>query len=193
MASRWRAGRAPYICLEMSHLYPLARSAAEALKAERPAARTRHEAERLAHGTDVIKLATEWISAAEGEGEVEEVQANAGLSQGFIQAYEDETGQPVYAITYWQLAGPIGEPKAAIKRTTPEASKPVSKPEKPPAQDHTDDLYFRNGRTKRGGRRRYVDPRQMDLFARPDGRGYEHTEGGAVINDEEGDGTTFGG
>jgi hypothetical protein len=178
----------------MSHLYPLARSAAEALEAERPAARTRHEAERLANGTDVLKLATEWISVAEGEGEVAEVQANAGLSQGFIQAYEDETGKPVYAITYWQLAGPAGEPEAASAPAPPrEVVQPDSKPQKPPAADHTDDLYFRSKRTPRRGRKPYVDPRQMDLFARPDGRGYEHTEGGAVINDEEGDGTTFGG
>lgn len=177
----------------MSHLYPLACSVSEALEPERPAARTRHEAERLAHGTEIVKLATDWISKAESDVNLADVQANAGLSQGFIQVYEDETGQPVYAVTYWQLSGPIGEPELQRKPEPKTAAKAAAKVKDTPAEDHTDDLYFRSKRTKRTGRKRYVDPRQMDLFARPDGRGYEHTEGGAVINDEEGDGTTFGG
>ncbi|MEL6567613.1 MAG: hypothetical protein AAFQ22_04280 [Pseudomonadota bacterium] len=184
----------------MSHLYPLARSAAEALESDRPAARTRYEAERLAHGTQILKLATEWISETEGGVSLSDVQANAGLSNGFIQVYEDEAGNPVYAVTYWQLADTIGEaPPDAPAKSDPqnepasERATSAAKPAPAPAEDHTDDLYFRAKRTKRRGRKRHVDPRQMDLFAAPDARGYEHTEGGAVITDEEGDGTTFGG
>jgi len=177
----------------MSHLYPLAQSAAEALQATRPAARTRHEAERLAQGTQVIRLATDWVSGAEGDVDMAALQASAGLSQGFIQAYEDESGKPAYAVTYWRLAGPVGAPRAALAPPPekPAPAEPAPRPD--PPEDHTDDLYFRSKRTKRRARRRHVDPRQMDQFARPDARGYEHTEGGAVITDEEGDGTTFGG
>ncbi|MEL6663652.1 MAG: hypothetical protein AAFR33_11695 [Pseudomonadota bacterium] len=177
----------------MSHLYPLAETASDALAEDRPRARTRFDAERLAHGTNVLKLATEWISKTEGEVDVAAVQASAGLSQGFIQAYEDEAGEPVYAVTYWKLEGPIGEPpEAEAEAAKPPQTKATDAARKP-AEDHTDDLYFKSKRTKKRGRKRYIDPRQMDLFARPDGRGYEHTEGGAVITDEEGDGTTFGG
>ncbi|MEM9739748.1 MAG: hypothetical protein AAF829_07745 [Pseudomonadota bacterium] len=198
MVLSWTTVQAPYIRFEMSHLYPLAQSAEEALAPERPAARTRHDAERHAFGTEILKLATAWISDADGDVDVADVRANAGLSQGFIQAYEDENGKPVYAITYWQLKGPLGDASAQDLPSVPAPveiaaqAKPKSDPENAPAEDHTDDLYFRSKRSKRG-RKRYVDPRQMDLFTAPDARGYEHTEGGAVITDEEGDGTTFGG
>ena len=43
------------------------------------------------------------------------------------------------------------------------AKKPEPEPAEAEAPDHTDDLYFRRGRTK-PSRRRYVDPRQLDLF-----------------------------
>lgn len=177
----------------MSHLYPLAETAREALDTGRPMARTRFDAERLANGTPVTKLATEWISEAEGDVDLAEVQASTGLSQGFIQAYEDEAGRPVYAVTYWQLDGPVGAGTTAPAPETAPAGKAGPATPATPVEDHTDDLYFRARRTRKRARKPHVDPRQMDLFARPDGRGYEHTEGGAVINDEEGDGTTFGG
>jgi len=69
----------------------------------------------------------------------------------------------------------------------------------PPASaqgDHTDDLYFRGGRTRKRRRAPRTDPRQLDLFTGPDQQGYEHPDPdnpGIVLTDEEGDGTTFGG
>ncbi|MEM1106349.1 MAG: hypothetical protein AAGH87_08145 [Pseudomonadota bacterium] len=177
----------------MSHLYPLAEDARGALDLSAPVARTRFDAERLGAGAQVLKLTTEWISETEGDLALSDVEAQAASGRGFIQAYEDEAGRPVYAVTYWQMDGPVGtapDPDAASEAGEAEPAEPV--PDVEADEDHTDDLYFR---VRRGRRQRkpYVDPRQLDLFIRPDGRGFEHAEGGAVITDEEGDGTTFGG
>jgi hypothetical protein len=177
----------------MSHLYPLAETALEALAEDRPAMRTRAEAERRAGVAEVLKLHTDWLSASDIDDEARARLANAGLSQGFVQTYEDESGAPVYAVTYWQIDRPLdASPPAA----PPPLTKPKTKAKPKGEEDHTDDLYFRGGRTRKRKRRVHVDPRQMDLFVSPDMSGYEHADPGnksVIINDEEGDGTTFGG
>ncbi|MEO0882756.1 MAG: hypothetical protein AAFY34_08460 [Pseudomonadota bacterium] len=138
----------------MSHTYPLAASAVDALNAPEHAARTRHDAERLAgEEMRVISLETEWLTLdADNIGDLME-RAETGVGDGFIQRYENADGSPVLAVTYWrlvpQLKG-IGSKKATAK--------PKSKRE-----DHTDDLYFKKGRTK-PRHRKGVHPQQLDLF-----------------------------
>ncbi|MEL7452984.1 MAG: hypothetical protein AAGJ50_06385, partial [Pseudomonadota bacterium] len=87
----------------MSHAYPLARTAADALNAPDQAARTLHEAARLAGDRSMTGLVTEWVSVAPAEAEEMMVKAEQGVGDGFIQRYEDADGQPVLAITYWQI------------------------------------------------------------------------------------------
>ncbi len=168
----------------MSHLYPLAVSAADALVSPEPAARTRYEAETLAGDVSIGGLETEWISPDDDQPETYTAAADAGVSAGFVQRYEDASGAPVYAVTYWKLE------KAKKKKATKPAKKPASK-----AEDDTDELYFRSGRTKARKRKRKADPRQLDLFQGPDQKGYEYRDPdnpGVIIADEEGDGTSFG-
>lgn len=135
----------------MSHAYPLGKTAKEALKDAKAAARTRYEAEDLADGVAIAALQTEWLTPAAKDlpDILEQAEANPG--HGFVQHYEDASGNTVLAVTYWKLA------------KTPKKLKPKPEP-KPVNDDDTDDLYFKSGRTKKGRRKRYVDPNQMDLF-----------------------------
>lgn len=181
----------------MSHLYPLAETALQALTEDRPAVRTRHEAERKAGLAEVVKLQTDWLTAEDMDAEILAGRADGpGLSQGFVQTYEDEHGQPVYAVTYWKLDRALDSlPSAAPQKPATKAKK-KAKAKTKSKEDHTDDLYFRGGRTRKRKRRAHADPRQLDLFMTPDTSGYEHADPGnssVIINDEEGDGTTFGG
>lgn len=142
----------------MSHLYPIAETAEEALTDAKVAALTRYEAEALADGREIERLETEWLTREKtGISEVIDA-ADAGPGLGFVQQYEDESGAPVLAVTYWKLGAPTN---ASAK-----PDKPADKPKEVP-EDHTDDLYFRQGRTKparKRGRKKYIDPRQMDMF-----------------------------
>lgn len=140
----------------MSHLYPIATSAEDAVSPDNPAALTRAEAERLAEGRGIQALETEWLTVTLGKATEMRAAADAGQGHAFIQQYENEEGSPVLAITYWR----IGEKIAAPSEDVPELKAPETAAE----PDHTDDLYFRVGRTKRRGRYKKVDPRQMDLF-----------------------------
>lgn len=179
----------------MSLAYPLAKDAEDALSGAGQAARTRYDAEGLAGETPILSLETEWFKPEEETLQALLKQAESGEAKGFVQTYEDADGKPVLAVTYWKLG------KTPKKKT----SKPVPPPVKPKARaaqkkkteaDHTDDLYFRHGRTRKSRRRKYVDPRQMDLFMSPDQRGYERSDPNnpnTMLTDEEGDGTTFGG
>lgn len=179
----------------MSHLYPLAETAAEALSSPEPAARTRADAERLAGATEVLRLETEWLTPGEDQAAEMAGEAAAVFGLGFVQTYEDETGAPVYAVTYWKLAGPIVADAPAEPAKTPKA-KAARPPSKKTGEDDTDDLYFKGGRTRRRKRKRYVDQRQLDLFVQADTRGYERRDPSnpdIILTDEEGDGTTFGG
>lgn len=140
----------------MSHAYPLGKTARDALKGAKDAARTRYEAEDLAGDVAVAALETEWITPSEKDLPKIMAQAADNPGHGFVQHYEDGSGNTVLAVTYWKLA------KAKKK-------KPAPKPKPEPAaqaepEDHTDDLYFKSGRTKKSRRKRHVDPNQMDLF-----------------------------
>jgi len=140
----------------MSHAYPLGKTARDALKTAKAAARTRYEAEDLADGVAIAALETEWITptAKDLPKLLEQVEINPG--QGFVQHYEDGSGNPVLAVTYWKLAKAAKKPKPKPK-PAPEAE----------SDDHTDDLYFKSGRTKKSRRKPAVDPNQMDLFGAP--------------------------
>ena len=168
----------------MGHLYPLAFDARAALDGAQHSARTRADAERLAGEAAVERLETEWLSVSEDEAAAMLSRADAVAGDGFVQRYEDDEGRPVLAVSYWKVSD------APLSKPLP----PVVAPE--PEPEHTDDLYFRSGRTKtRKRRKRYVDPRQLDLFTGPDQQGFERRDPhnpAVIIPDEEGDGTTFG-
>ncbi|MCA8902234.1 MAG: hypothetical protein KDA53_13415 [Hyphomonas sp.] len=137
----------------MSHAYPLGTSIEDALKPEAEAARTRAEAEALAgDGLQVVALTTDWLPVSEEAAEAMLAAGGEG-AHGHLQRYEDDKGSPVIAVTWWKLEAETKKKKAA----KPKAPEPAAE------ADHTDDLYFRRGRTK-PSRRRYVDPRQLDLF-----------------------------
>ena len=144
----------------MSHLYPLAKSARVALGTPLGAALTRAEAERLAGETAVVGLETEWLNLSAQEAETMKAAAEAGPGGGFVQSYEDADGATVLAVTYWKLAD-------ANAKDAPSVPEPTETATPSPEEDHTDDLYFRSGRTKKRGRRKKVDPNQMDLFVGP--------------------------
>ncbi|MCR9270832.1 MAG: hypothetical protein NXH72_12650 [Hyphomonadaceae bacterium] len=139
----------------MSHAYPLGKTARDALKNAQHAARTRYEAEDLAEDVAISALETEWLTpAAKDLAKILE-QAEANPGHGFVQHYEDASGNTVLAVTYWKLTKATKKPKPKPK--------PIPEPD-PNADDHTDDLYFKSGRTKKTRRKRFVDPNQMDLF-----------------------------
>ena len=146
----------------MSHAYPLGKTVDAALSRVAPAARTLPEAEALARTLDpalkVVELAIDWLTVSE-EAAAAMFAPSDALAHGHLQRYEDEKGHPVVAVTWWKLALP-GEVKQKPARPAPK-SEAAAEP-----ADHTDDLYFRRGRTK-PSRRRYVDPRQLDLFRQP--------------------------
>ena len=139
----------------MSHAYPIGKTARDALQNAKAAARTRYEAEALVEDVAIASLDTEWITPAAKDlaKMLERAEQNPG--HGFVQHYEDGEGNTVLAVTYWKLA------------KTPKKPKPKPRPvieSDPKTEDHTDDLYFKSGRTKKSRRGRYVDPKQMDLF-----------------------------
>lgn len=184
----------------MSLAYPLALSAEDALQGAGEAARTRYEAETLSGDTPILSLETEWLKPDAATVAALIKQAESGEAKGFIQIYEDADGQPVLAVTYWKLKHAPSDKAAKPPEPAPPAEPappPAPKKKKPATEaDHTDDLYFRHGRTKRARKRQQSDPRQMDLFISPDQRGYEHKDPNnpnTMLTDEEGDGTTFGG
>lgn len=141
----------------MSHLYPLAFSAREALAGADHSARSKADADRLCAVDEhyIGGLETEWITLADAEISELETQVDAGVSAGFVQRYEDAKGAAVLAVTYWKIT-PDSAPAPA----------PVPEPETAPKADHTDDLYFRAGRTKKRRKDRKPDPNQMDLFGK---------------------------
>ena len=143
----------------MSHAYPIGKTARDALKNAKAAARTRYEAEDLVDDVAISALETEWLTPSQKELPKVLEQADANPGHGFVQHYEDADGNTVLAVTYWKLA------------KTPKKPKPKPAPIKTPdpnEEDHTDDLYFKSGRTKKSRRKRFVDPNQMDLFGAAD-------------------------
>ncbi|MEM9178916.1 MAG: hypothetical protein AAGA89_04360, partial [Pseudomonadota bacterium] len=131
------------------------KTARDALKNASEAARTRYEAEELAEDMAIAALDTEWITpAAKDLARILE-QAEQNPGHGFVQHYEDGDGNTVLAVTYWKLAKTQKKPKPKPR--------PIPAPD-PNQEDHTDDLYFKSGRTKKSRRKKFVDPNQMDLF-----------------------------
>jgi hypothetical protein len=166
----------------MPLLYPIAPNARAALDAE-GGARTVAEARELAKGP--VELVSDWLRPQPNEREEIQGKAEAGVARGFVQLYEDKSGNPVIAVSFWK-------PLSRVK-TKPKKAKPEEKPA--PADDHTDDLYFekKGGKPKR--KKKTADPNQLDLFG-PDQQGAEHSDPHnplVVIVDEEGDGAAFGG
>lgn len=163
--------------------YPIAANAREALDSQR-GARTIAEAREVANAP--VTLVSDWLRPQPAERELVQGKAEAGVSRGFVQLYEDAKGRPVIAVTYWKPE-PVANTKTRKVKAKPE---PVEL-----AEDHTDDLYFKKRGVAPKKRKRSPDPNQLDLFG-PDQQGAEHVDPHnplVVIVDEEGDGATFGG
>ena len=142
----------------MSHAYPLGETLDDALKPDARAARTRGQAEEIAEGFNVDALVTDWLTltAEDVTALMQEADDEAVAAHGHLQRYEDHQGHPVLAVTWWRLVSA----KATVTKLRPEAE---PEPDPEPETDHTDDLYFRFGRTK-PRRTKKDDPNQMDLF-----------------------------
>ncbi len=145
----------------MSHAFPLAASVEDALKLDVRAARTRAEAENLAEGRAIAGLVTDWLTL-EPQALADLLAANFVTARGHLQRYEDEAGHPVVAITWWKLA-----PVQKASKAKPAKPKAEPAADLAPTEDHTDDLYFRSGRTKTRSKKA-ADPNQMNLFDPPD-------------------------
>jgi hypothetical protein len=147
----------------MSLAYPIARSLEEATLPGVKTARSLSEAVSLAPGYRVERLETGWLHLPEAEAIALLAAQGADGPAGHLQRYEDTSGHIVIAVSWWLIADPksLPKPKAAPQRPLETAS-PSS------AADHTDDLYFRRGRTKTR-RRKTADPNQLDLFKVPKG------------------------
>lgn len=139
----------------MSLAYPIARTLEEATRPGVKTARTQREAVTLSPGATVEGLETSWLHLTEDEAAALVSAQGMEGPAGYLQRYEDTSGHVVVAVTWWKLA----DLKAA---KTAMAAPPVLPPV-PAASDHTDDLYFRRGRTK-PKRKRPADPNQLDLF-----------------------------
>ncbi len=137
----------------MPLLFPIAASPREALDAEPEAgARTIAEARELAKGP--VTLVSDWLRPSPAEGEALQRKAEAGISRGFVQIYEDAKGRPVIAVTYWKPGAEKSAPAPRARPTQTEA----------PPEDHTDDLYFTKDEAKAKRKRKAIDPNQLDMF-----------------------------
>ncbi len=145
----------------MSLAYPIARTLEEATLPGARIARTRREAADLSPGFAVEGLETSWLHLTEAEAGALVSAQGADGPAGHIQRYEDTSGHVVVAVSWWKLVLP-GQASTAAKPVKGEIPMPPA-PEAEKA-DHTDDLYFRRGRTKTR-RRKPADPNQLDLFA----------------------------
>ena len=142
----------------MSLAYPVARTLEEAITPGARAARSRREAAALSAGLAVEGLETSWLHLAPEQADELFRTLGAEGAAGHIQRYEDTSGHAVVAVSWWKVVDP-----AAAR---PPDMRPFE-PARPPVvqEDHTDDLYFRRGRTKTR-RRKPVDPTQLDLFSK---------------------------
>lgn len=129
----------------MGHAYPIAETVIGALDASAPKAATRYDAEAQAGDRAITALHTQWLSRADAEQHALLDEIKAGSELGFVQVYEDEDGETVFAVTYWKLGSTIRPKSKQVKKAKPKSDKAPSKP-------------------KRRKRKRYVDPNQLDLF-----------------------------
>lgn len=144
----------------MSLSYPVARSLEDALKPDAPAARSRREAMTFAKGLAVEGLETSWLHLPDAEADALFKALGADGPAGHLQRYEDTLGHSVIAVSWWKMVDP-----AAVTAPEKRAFEPPAPPPPPVEDDHTDDLYFRRGRTKTR-RKKPVDPNQLDLFSK---------------------------
>ncbi|AXE66098.1 hypothetical protein BBF93_19045 [Hyphomonas sp. CACIAM 19H1] len=142
----------------MSLAYPVARSLEDALKPGAPTARSRREAMALARGLALQGLETSWLHLAEAEADALFKAIGADGPAGHLQRYEDTSGHAVVAVNWWKLVDP-----SDVRPPEKRAFEPAPPP--PAEEDHTDDLYFRRGRTKTR-RQKPADPNQLDLFSK---------------------------
>ena len=149
----------------MSHSYPLASDARAALGSDSDGARTREEARNLLKGRRLVGLKSDWVTLSTVESADAAKWIERGVDQGYIQRYEDAAGNIVLAITFWAVAEDVSG--AADVADPPKSGEKPDKETRRP-DDHTDDLYFRAGRTKTRKRKHWADPNQMDLFGTPE-------------------------
>ncbi len=130
--------------------FPIAADSLSALEADQ-LARTIMDARDLAG--EPVSLVSDWLRPTPEQHAALKAKLDSGVMQGFVQIYEDAKGRPVAAVTFWkpQSAGGVPSP--------PPEPEPA-----PPADDHTDDLYFDKATTSRKRKRSVPDPNQMDLF-----------------------------
>ena len=137
--------------------YPLAPNARAALDTE-IGARTIAEARELANGP--VELVAEFLRPGPADRAHVQSRAEACISRGFVQLYEDAKGNPVIAVSYWK----------PVTGTRPKPKPPKAEAPAPKAEDHTDDLYFNKPGARDAAsaaarrRKRIPDPNQMDLF-----------------------------
>ncbi len=117
-----------------------------------------------------MTLVSERVRPTPAEKEEVEGLAQAGVSRGFVQFYEDAKGRPVFAVSFWKPAT-AGKAKAAEEGQGPRRPRPNPNLPRVPAEDHTDDLYFAKKGAKPKRRKKAVDPHQLDLFTGPDQQG----------------------
>ncbi|MFN3313026.1 MAG: hypothetical protein ACK46Q_06140 [Hyphomonas sp.] len=137
----------------MSLAYPIARNLEDAVAPGAKVARSLREAAGLSPGFVVTGLETSWLHLPDEEANALFSKLGADGAAGHLQRYEDNSGHAVIAVSWWKLVDP-------------NEARPESKPpprQAPASADHTDDLYFRRGRT-RPRRRKPADPNQLDLF-----------------------------
>lgn len=174
----------------MSHLFPLATSAENALQESVPKARTEREARDLGEEDCVLYgLVHDWIRFARDDQSKMREQAEKGRDRGFVQSYEDaNTGEIVYAITYWQISkgnnADVRQKKVANESPESHVPKPRN-------------LAIPNPKPRRTKKRKTPqgDGRQLNLFSGPDQQGYERQDPNnpeIILALEEGDGTSFG-
>lgn len=142
----------------MSLAYPVARTLDEAITSGVKTARSRREALALSEGRAIEGLETSWLHLPPEDADALFRSLGAEGPAGHIQRYEDTSGHTVVAVSWWKVVDPGAARGPENRVFEPAPATP------PPAEDHTDDLYFRRGRTKTR-RRKPVDPNQMDLFS----------------------------
>lgn len=135
----------------MSLTYPIAENGTQALTAPKGFARTKSAAKREVDAP--VAFETEWLRPNPKQAEDWQADIRNAASHGAAQIYESDKGDAIIAINYWKI----------IVEEAPVVPRPMAGEGKVRREDHADDLYFRRGRTK-PGKRKPVDPNQMDLF-----------------------------
>lgn len=111
-----------------------------------------------AKGLALEGLETSWLHLPEAEADALFKPIGVDGPAGHLQRYEDTSGHAVIAVSWWKMVDP-SDVRPPEKRAFEPAPAPA------PTGDHTDDLYFRRGRTKTR-RKKPLDPNQMDLFSK---------------------------